>query len=246
MSLESIAQENPHLKEIVELYRKVQRLEQVELSHDYGGVSEDLRCYTEADVERVLGSFSSIFGVGGEDIESLRGALLSGSVDFMELPRLCAEGKELSEESNSLLYMISRPYFMSLSRGIDVDNIKWEEGRCPLCNAVPSLSVIERNVPRKYHCSFCRTTGHYRRIGCPYCKSNNSKDIDLMVTDELPGMRIEACRKCKTYLKSFEAEKLVGNDIMELDIISLPLDIVARQKGFSRRSPNPVGMTRFV
>lgn len=246
MSLNSIAQENPHLKEVIELYGKVRRLEQVELAHDYGGVADDLKCYTGEDMERVLESFSSIFDVGEEDVESLRGALSSGSVDFMELPRLCAESKELSEESNSLLYIVSRPYFMSLSRGIDADNIRWEEGRCPLCNSVPSLSVIERNAPRKYHCSFCRTTGHYRRIGCPYCKSESGEDIDLLVTEELPGMRIEACGKCKTYIKSFEAEKFPANDMMELDIVSLPLDIVARQKGFVRRSPNPVGMTRFA
>ncbi|MGD8352032.1 MAG: hypothetical protein PVG55_03455, partial [Nitrospirota bacterium] len=88
MSLNSIAQANPHLKEVIELYGKVRRLEQVELAHDYGGVADDLKCYTGEDMERVLGSFSSIFDVEDEDIESLRGALLSGSVDFMELPRL--------------------------------------------------------------------------------------------------------------------------------------------------------------
>lgn len=245
MSLEGVAQTKPHLKEIIELYDKVREFSEVELSHDYGRISDERNCYVEEDVRRVLEHFSRTFGVLAEDAAALGEALRSGEVDFMQLPQLCAKGTQVSGESFSLLYIISRPFFMSLSRGIDANNIKWDEGRCPLCNSAPSLSVIEKNAVRKYHCSFCGTTGHFRRIGCPYCQSEVAEDMDIMYVEDDKGVRLDTCNKCKTFFKSIEEEKLLEHDVMELDLISLPLDIVAQQKGFMRRSPNPVGMTRF-
>jgi formate dehydrogenase maturation protein FdhE len=36
------------------------------------------------------------------------------------------------------------------------------------------------------------------------------------------------------------------NSLDNLDILSLPLDIVVQEKGYKRLSPNPVGMMRMT
>jgi formate dehydrogenase maturation protein FdhE len=49
-----------------------------------------------------------------------------------------------------------------------------------------------------------------------------------------------------SYSKTFEGQMTEDNSMDELDIISLPLDIVVQEKGYNRSSPNPVGMMRMV
>jgi FdhE protein len=143
----------------------------------------------------------------------------------------------------SLLYIISRPYFRSIRRHLNVDNIFWEDGRCPVCNSVPTMSVIEKNEFRKYRCSFCGTLGHYKRIGCPYCQSEKADRMDIIYSENDDRVRVDACMECRSYCKTAEASMLTVFDMEEIDLISLPLDIVAQDKGFVRRSPNPVGIT---
>ena len=60
------------------------------------------------------------------------------------------------------------------------------------------------------------------------------------------GMRADTCDKCMSYCKTFEGQMAADNSMDELDIISLPLDIVVQEKGFKRLSPNPVGMMRMI
>ncbi len=247
MSLESLANAKPYMKDIVELYLKVVEFEKAELSGDYSRVSDERNCYVGQDVDTVVREFERIFDAGEEELAALGDTLRSGEVDFMRLPQQEAEapGDDRGTEIPSFLYIISRPYFRSLSKTLAVDNIRWEEGRCPLCNAAPSISILEKNELRKYHCSFCGTTGHFKRIGCAYCDTDRAGDIEIMFSEEIEGVRVDACKKCKTYIKSVNAESLFRHSARELDLISLPLDIVAQRKGFIRRSPNPVGITSF-
>jgi FdhE protein len=128
----------------------------------------------------------------------------------------------------------------------DVDDIYWEEGRCPVCNAVPSLSVIEKESRRKYFCSFCGTGGYYTRIGCPNCLTDDPRDITIITLDGEEGMRADTCDKCMSYYKTFEGQMMADNSLEDLDILSLPLDIVVQEKGYKRLSPNPVGIIRMT
>ncbi len=248
MNLEGIAEANPHLKEVIELYAKIRELEGLQLAKDYSLASEERSTYGDEDADRILGEFKRIFGAGDDEIAGLGEILRSGDLDFMQLPQSEAEQPDSESggsEAPSVIYIISRPFFKAVSKTLDMSNVKWEEGRCPLCNAAPALSIIEKDTGRKYHCSFCGTTGPFRRIGCPFCNTDRAEDIDIMMSEEFEGIRLEACTKCKTYIKSVAADRLVEHDIMELDLVSLPLDIIAQKKGFVRRSPNPTGITRF-
>ena len=61
-----------------------------------------------------------------------------------------------------------------------------------------------------------------------------------------PGISISACRVCKGYFKTADPEPDGHRDADILDIISLPLDIIAQGKRFHRPCPNPLGITAMV
>jgi formate dehydrogenase maturation protein FdhE len=231
----------PHLKEINELYRKVCEFESsVELKHEYSLMKEPRR-YVKEDIETVINAFSASVNTVQEDLSFINDAMQSGEIDFISL----VSDEKIPEEDFSLLYIISRPFFKSMKNSGNADNMNWDEGRCPVCNAIPSLSVIDKESRRRYFCSWCGSVGYYKRIGCPNCLTDNPQDITVISLEGEEGMRADACGKCKSYCKSFEGSMMLDNSIDELDIMSLPLDIIVQGEGYMRHSPNPVGMIRM-
>lgn len=253
MTLSRLADERPYLADVAELYEKVLEFDRVGLIRDYCNVKETPRHYVAEDIENVVGEFARIFDLSPETDESLRESLRSGGLDFTRLAGedapsaagLLPGGQEEEEQVVSFLYILSRPYFQAIKRCVDADNIYWEEGRCPVCNARPALSIIEKNDSRRYFCSFCGTVGQYKRIGCPLCGNEKAEKIDIIYSEEDQTVRIDACRACTGYVKTVEAPQLSGHTMEELDLISLPFDIIAQGRGFERRAPNPVGMIRM-
>ena len=53
------------------------------------------------------------------------------------------------------------------------------------------------------------------------------------------------CDACHTYVKVVDSSLLKAMTPDLADLASLPLDIVAQEKDYVRRAPNPIGMTRI-
>lgn len=62
----------------------------------------------------------------------------------------------------------------------------------------------------------------------------------------LINLRIDICDACNSYLKTVEFRILHDLNPEVADLISLPLDIIAQDKGYRRLSPNPIGMIRMT
>ena len=232
----------PYLKDVDELYKRVCEFEAaVKLKHKYSPVT-DSRRYISEDVDEVLTAFSDSLQITPEELISIKSAMKSDDVDLMSL----RFDDTLSADEFSLLYMLGRPFYKSLKSSADVDDIYWQEGRCPVCNAVPTLSTLEKESRRKYSCSYCGSGGYYARIGCPNCLTEDPQDMTVVTLDGEEGMRADTCDKCMSYCKTFDGQMTEDNSMDELDIISLPLDIIVQEKGYNRSSPNPVGMMRMV
>jgi FdhE protein len=230
----------PHLEEVLALYEKIREFgEAVKLRYDYGPLSESYHCYLKEDIDTVLNAFSEAFEVPPE---GLRDDMLSNKVDFMLLRNA---GEVPSREMFSLLYILGKPFFRSMKDSLNVDDIYWQEGLCPVCGATPSLSAIEKDAERKYYCTFCETMGRYKRIGCNYCHSEDAPETDIIYVENEEGVRVDACKSCMSYIKTVQLDVSTGRSVEETDLLSLPLDIVAQGKGFIRRSPNPAGIVRF-
>jgi len=69
--------------------------------------------------------------------------------------------------------------------------------------------------------------------------------LDTIVFENEADFRGRACNACRSYVKIVNRELLSRMTPDFADLISLPLDIVAQEKGYKRPSPNPIGMVRM-
>lgn len=245
--MDEIVQSKPHLKETLDLYRKVQRFKEIEIE-SRGVLPSEGSTYSDADARRITGEFAVVFGVDQEYLQPLKGALISNSIDLRRLPLGELPSSNMpyhEEELVTLLFIIAKPFFLSEHAKLNLDAIFWTEGKCPVCNAVPAVSVLVREGKRRFYCPFCETFGYWNRIGCPYCLTESHEDMSIITLAGEEGMRIDACNRCMNYYKSFNDYLIDEYTSDLLDLISLPLDIIAQGKGFKRYSPNPIGMIRM-
>ena len=250
MTIEEIIREKPHLRDTLALYEKVLRF--------YAAVA-DLTAGTELEgetyptelVDPVLEVFASSFDLPGETLSPLREAMKSRLIDLTRLPKGEIPGFSLpyhEDELATILFLISRPFFDRLRQTRRVDNAYWEGGKCPLCTAKPSLAAIDDEGRRSFSCSFCGTVGLFKRVGCPACLTQDASKITLFTAEEERGVRIDGCDLCGSYIKTVMNVDFSGShpnpDLV--DLVTMPLDIVAQEKGYRRQSPNPIGITRMV
>ena len=247
--IERIIQNKPHLKEILRLYEKVIEF-QADVSPMLAGVVsiEDVK-YPSELVDPIMKRFSVIFDVPAEGLTMLREAMKSGLIDFTRLPLGEVPSFSLpyhEDELKSILFILGRPFSIRLRELCNLDNIFWQEGRCPLCHAQPTMVSLADQGRRQLYCSFCQTKGYFKRTGCPICYNNDVSKINIITLEKEEAFRADMCGVCKTYLKSLESEVLLDLTVDIADLVSLPLDIIVQNRGFSRVAPNPIGLTRIA
>jgi FdhE protein len=127
-----------------------------------------------------------------------------------------------------------RPVFAEYAGRRDEDS--WMRGYCPACGAQPVLSQLSGDAnarQRRLACGCCRSTWQFRRIGCPFCANENSDRLGILVVEEEPFLRLDFCRDCSGYLKTYTRS---GDEEFFLsDWSTLYLDVLARQQGLQRK-----------
>jgi FdhE protein len=112
---------------------------------------------------------------------------------------------------------------------------RWSRGTCPTCGAPPAMSrLVADDAFRHRHlaCGCCGTRWRYKRIGCPFCGNEAPERLDVLEVTGEDGFRLDACRECKGYTKTWAGE---GDGALFLaDWPTLHLDVLAREQGLSR------------
>ncbi|MBU1564295.1 MAG: formate dehydrogenase accessory protein FdhE [Proteobacteria bacterium] len=252
IEIQALIDKRPHLKDPLELYARWQRFHHETaalLPKERAMSSTDSKGYPRDIAAQVFQLFVSIFDLPGMEFEPLGQALADGDIDFMRLPLneipalldlSCSD-----EELTKVLFLFARPYFLALRETFPLDGSEWKGGRCPLCSAQAALASIIEGPKRLLHCSFCGTTGPYRFIGCPNCESTDTATLNTIVSEDEPGFRIATCDACHTYVKVVENPALKEMAIDLADLASIPLDIVAQDKGYARMAPNPISLKKM-
>lgn len=253
IAIQAVIEKRPHLKNPLEFYAKWQHFcEEAAkfLPKERAVMSpEDSKAYPRDSARPVFQLFVSIFNPPGEELEPLCQAMENGDVDFMRLPLDEAPALSLpftEEELAPILYLLTKPYFLALRQNFPLDGQSWEEGRCPLCSARAALSSIVEGPQRNFHCTYCGTIGQYRFIGCPNCGTTDPAVLSTIKSDDEPGFSVATCEACHTYVKVVESSILKDMTMDLADMASLPLDIVAQQKGYTRTAPNPIGLKKMA
>jgi len=247
MSYEEMVKERPYLREVLDLYQKLKGLEELRITLPEDMFDKEQRI-SEEEAFEITSIVGRAFGLDEEDMYLLRKELCEGGIPLREIPLRIPHMPSLTFEKDELeviLFLIARPYLRAEKERLNLDGIFWEEGRCPVCNGTPVLSFLEKEEKRRFLCSYCGTMGPWRRIGCPFCGSDTPEDISIITVENEEKMKIYACNACKSYLKGFEMELLTEHSPGMLDLLSLPLDVIAQEKGLTRHAPNTLGMIKM-
>ena len=142
---------------------------------------------------------------------------------------------------------------------------------CPACGGPPQLSYFApagedlATGPRRLQCARCGSAWGYPRMTCPGCGESSSSKLRIFseegtasgergsVIRGLPGpprdhraatfphMRVEACDSCRHYLLNIDLA-LDSQAVPEVgELAAIPLDLYARERGFTKLIPNLMG-----
>ncbi len=252
IDLDKLIERKPHLKDALYLYKKILRLKA--LVPEVDATLPAIMPYNKEELEKLINIFSEAFDIPEDTLNPVREAFSSGLIDLSrlpmgEIPHFVLPYSE--EEAMNILYLLSKPYFLAVSRKFNLDNIFWTDGKCPVCNSTPSISSIEiasidKDGKRLFYCSFCETKGQWKRIGCPGCLNADTERLNIVYLEGEDGFRADTCDVCNLYFKTADSYLLRNLTPDLVDLVSLPLDIIAQDRGYRRLSPNPIGMVRMA
>lgn len=116
------------------------------------------------------------------------------------------------------------------------EDLSWAQGYCPLCGSPPLIGELRSKEGIRFlTCSFCSFEYRAMRLSCPFCGENGSGKLEYFDSPDEHGFMVEVCNTCKYYIKTIDYRKLDRKSVPELDdLLSLPFDVLAQKKGFSR------------
>jgi formate dehydrogenase accessory protein FdhE len=137
------------------------------------------------------------------------------------------------------------PYAEYLAEYTDPPLIEVTPSVCPLCESRPQLGVLRpqgEGATRSLICSLCATEWRFGRILCPACGESNEIHLAVYIAEEWPHVRVEACETCHSYIKTVDLSKC-GHAVPVVDeITAIPLDLWARDKGYTKLHANFLGI----
>ena len=114
-----------------------------------------------------------------------------------------------------------------------LDQGLWKRGNCPVCGGSPDLAFLEEETgTRRLVCSRCNSQWRYRRVGCPFCDSDDYSKI-VYYPSEDKVYRLYVCNVCQRYLKTIDKRHTTRHILPEVErVVTVDLDIAARQEGY--------------
>jgi FdhE protein len=160
------------------------------------------------------------------------------SEDLSALVRL-AEERGVDPKLFAYLVMTTlRPFFRRYAQGLG-KHLKrewWRDTRCPVCGQEGTFGVLVGDGERLLHCPLCDWEWQVRRLQCVHCGNEDHNLLTELDVEEIPGYAIQACQKCKGYLKVADRRGAGEGDIdlFLADLLTQGLDQVAADRGYTR------------
>jgi formate dehydrogenase accessory protein FdhE len=119
---------------------------------------------------------------------------------------------------------------------------------CPSCGGKPQLSFLrpvegsQESGARNLLCSLCLSAWPFRRVVCVHCGEERPAKLGYFTTPEFDHVRIEACDSCMHYIKGIDLTRFGLAVPLVDEVASAPLDLWARQQGYTKIELNLVGL----
>ncbi len=119
---------------------------------------------------------------------------------------------------------------------------------CPACGGVPQLAYFVETGealltgPRTLVCSRCSGEWVLPRMTCAVCGETATSRLPILsAVEQFPHLRVDACETCRRYLITVDLRKDPAA-VPEVDeIAAIPLDLSAKERGFTKAAPNLMG-----
>jgi len=122
------------------------------------------------------------------------------------------------------------------------------ERACPFCGGRPQLSFLQSKESsaesgnRDLVCSTCLSSWEFRRVVCANCGEERPAKLGYFHSPEFDHIRIEACDSCRHYIKGIDLTRLGLAVPLVDEIYAAPLDLWAREHGYTKIELNLVGV----
>ncbi|HWZ32028.1 MAG TPA: formate dehydrogenase accessory protein FdhE [Bryobacteraceae bacterium] len=240
-----LATTHPAARELLNFYVELARLQKT--------VYEELRSQDETDIGVLRSYFPALMDLvqrtGPEPLASFGAEHLQSPEVQQELLLACWEdpaGNDLASTEAARFYarVLLQPYAEHLaSRG--TINLEHSEATCPFCSARPVAGVLRGEgdgAKRWLLCSLCATEWAFRRVLCPHCGEEDKERLPVYVASEFDHVRVEACDRCKTYIKSVDLTR-DGHAVPVVDeLATVALNIWAENHGYTKLESNLLGL----
>lgn len=135
----------------------------------------------------------------------------------------------------TLVQAAMKPFLTSHARTLigSVKQEEWRRPRCPICGGKPDIAYLDKERGSRWLvCSRCDAEWIYQRLQCPYCASEEQKDLAYF-TDEEGIYRLYTCERCHTYLKTIDLRNVETEVLMPVERLLTPdMDRQAQEKGY--------------
>lgn len=137
-----------------------------------------------------------------------------------------------------LAQMAAMPVLHAAARALGTHEARaWQRGYCPVCGAWPSLVEmrgIERE--RRLRCGCCGADWPLPVLHCAFCGETDHHQLGSLVPEsEQQYRRVETCERCRGYLKAVTTLGALPIRVLaRQDLATVPLDLVAQDRGYAR------------
>jgi formate dehydrogenase accessory protein FdhE len=127
-------------------------------------------------------------------------------------------------------------------------NLGGGENRCPFCEGKPQVSVLQikeassESGGRDLICATCLTRWPFRRVVCASCGEEDPAKIGYYHSPEYDHVRVEACDACKHYIKAVDLTRYGFAVPLVDEVAAAPLDLWARERGYTKIEMNLLGL----
>lgn len=222
------------------MFNQIEKSEDILMEAEKRGVKNLLERYYDL-LDAMKASDIPLFNISSSELQDAKEGIKKG--------RYVLKSVKLPFDLNSKEDVCKKAFLINLAKGLngfcDVVNKHWENSFCPVCGSMPNIGVLgeKKEGGMSLVCSLCETQWDFKRLHCPFCGNDNHEWLGYLAAESDEGYRVNYCNKCRLYLKIIDFRKK-GNvySYPIEDILTIPLDILAQERGYKRLAPNPLGM----
>jgi FdhE protein len=116
---------------------------------------------------------------------------------------------------------------------------RWWQGHCPICERTPVVARI-RDRKRYLMCAYCGAEYLSDYVLCVHCGNKDPYTLSYLEIEGNDAFHIDFCAKCQHYLKVIvEGGLSAPLPRFVEDLLTLNLDVAARDAGLTRRTDVP-------